>query len=353
MPHTVSLQIPFSRDPTQRLRQKPKVKNVQKARIKHSFSPPAPSSSSSSPSPSSLYNRIFALPTEIRLEIYRHLLVRPCKFNLFHHRRVGCDEYPFIEDWKPTFRNSPKCLQCAECRWARWRNTEYELTSDTPARSQWARPKTNPFLCDDCYPDKQIEFGHEKSPLLKWIKCLCPRRTGLGVLLTNRRVYEEAAPIFWTENTFAFETGRNLADFLEAVGTDKRALIRSISFLSPVKDRMDDEEIPRCWPLLQQCLGLRELELDAAFLDDFACVKELSSVRVGRVWFVEKPLYQTYSVAVGEGWVWPRAAYRVAYKDSLVDLLGGCMMEGGHVDEGSLRRLFEERMPRGESEDDD
>ncbi|KAL3477313.1 hypothetical protein BJX99DRAFT_246273 [Aspergillus californicus] len=327
------------RDPTQRL-QHNKNRNVQKSHNKHF--------QTALPEPSPFIDRFFALPLEIRLEVYRHLLVRPCKFDTFH--RIGCDEYPFIEPWTDTFRNSDKCLRCAECRPQAFRFGHYELTSDSPARSQWARPKKNPFLCDDCYPDKQIEFGMERSPCLTLIKCLCPRRQDLGVLLINRRINEEASPVFWKENTFAFESGRVLSEFLEEIGTQKRSMIRSIAFLSPGEDSMESEEVPPCWPLLRQCPGLRELELDSEFLEDYSFVHELSTVRVPKVRFVQKPDYETYSRAVGDRCTWPRAAYRSSYSNPLADALCAAMMHG-IVDDEHLRTLFLETSRPDEDSD--
>ncbi|KAL4862141.1 hypothetical protein BDV12DRAFT_49423 [Aspergillus spectabilis] len=338
MPPELHQITPFSRDIPHRLRQKPKHKNVQKARLKHNRpSTPAPPPEPQSP----FFNRFFALPTEIRLEIYRHLLIRPCKFDLSH--LPGCNGYAVVDYWSHVIKGTETYIRCAECSTENWARYDIDLTSDSPIRSQWARPKKNPLLCDVCYADKQIEFGMDKCPDLSRTECLCARHENLGVLLINRRVYEEASPIFWTENTFVFENGRLLFDFLEAIGSEKREMIRSIAFYSPNEDPIDMEEVPQCWPLLRQCSGLRHLELDATFLSDLPSVLELSSVRARRVRFVTNGTYDAYGQALLARSICPWVACRVDEPGHLVKRLTASM-EQGVVDEERLRRLFAERV---------
>ncbi|KAL4921355.1 hypothetical protein BDW62DRAFT_174495 [Aspergillus aurantiobrunneus] len=327
----VCTQTPFSRNLTQRLRQKPKHKRAQQARLKQAVVLESP-----------FLDRLFALPQEIRLHIYRHLLVRPCKFNLRH--LDSCDGHPFINPSADTFRNTNIVLRCVECRPDPWKHyhMDMESSSDSPARSRWARPKTNPFICDDCYADKQIEFGLERSPDLKGVKCLCARHKDLGILLANRAIYEEASRIFWKENTFAFENGRLLSDFLQEIGNEKRASIRSIAFFSPRSEFMDVDEVSACWPLLRQCPGLRELEVDARFLDDLPCVLGLSTITVRNVRFAQKVSLSEYAHPDSRRWIWPWAANRVVYTDQLADQLSVSIRQGT-VDEDLLRQLFERR----------
>ncbi|KAL5341111.1 hypothetical protein BJX70DRAFT_396166 [Aspergillus crustosus] len=328
----------FSRDIPHRLRPKRFHKNVQKARLKHNppaTAPPPPKLSSP------FFDRFFALPTEIRLDIYRHLLVRPCKFDLSH--RPDCDGCPVVNSWSNVIKGTESYMRCAECAIENWARYDLDLTSDTPIRSQWALPKKNHLLCDACYADKQIEFGMEKCPNLAKVECLCARHENIGVLLINRRVYEEASPIFWKENTFSFEDGRLLFDFLEAVGSEKREMIRSIAFYSPDEDPIDMEEVPQCWPLLRQCSGLRDLELDATFLADLPSVLELSSLRACRVRFVTNGTYEAYWQKLESRPIWPWVACRDNEPGRLVKSLIATI-ERGIVDEERLRRLYAERV---------
>ncbi|CEL04213.1 hypothetical protein ASPCAL05344 [Aspergillus calidoustus] len=351
--HTKS---PFSRTLPERLRAKPKHKNIQKARLKHGSRPaspppppfsvlPPPQDAASSP----FLTRFFALPTEIRLQIYRLLLVRPCKFDLTH--KFGCHTgivgFPaaIFDDlyYMPTFR----CADCATWRW-RTQETEEALSTDTPARSAWARPKRNPYLCDRCYPEMQYRLGLEKWPhMMEYLHCLCARRENLGVLLINRRIYDEAWPIFWAENTFAFESGRLIVDFLEEIPEEKRARIRSIALLSPKQQPMgtEEEELRDCWPLLRACTGLRELELDAGLLNSRDFVRELRTLRAGKVRFIEKSKhigFDSYDQGYRERKVTPWLAYRREYTDELSELLVTSMTQEV-VDEEPIGRAWGKR----------
>ncbi|KAL4898936.1 hypothetical protein BDW74DRAFT_164227 [Aspergillus multicolor] len=209
--------------------------------VGQNLSPPldSPSNHPSDGLSSVLPNRFLRLPIELRLQIYRIFLVRPCKFDL--HHQFGCHV-----DITGIHRPGPiaqlalsKTFRCAECDVRNWRSQDPDLTSETPARSQWGRPKSNPYLCDLCYPEFLYRLGLKSWPSMKGLDCLCARRQNLGILLASRQIYHEAWPVFWTENTFAFESGRLLAEFLDAIGAEKRAAIRSISLLAPTKTAMD------------------------------------------------------------------------------------------------------------------
>ncbi|KAL2802864.1 hypothetical protein BJX63DRAFT_413672 [Aspergillus granulosus] len=346
---------PFSRSIPERLRTKPHHKHLHKARSKHrprSPSPPPPPFSTTPPpqQPSSPFlTRFFNLPAEIRLQIYRILLVRPCKFDLTH--KFGCN-VGIAGMYRPTTfdqlysSHTFCCAECAPQRW-RWQGLGQTITADTPARSAWARSKRNPYLCDRCYPEMLYRLGLKRWPSMELLECLCTRRESLGVLLMSRRIYDEAWPIFWAENMFAFENGRLLADFLDEIGGEKRARIRSIALLSPkeIGLYLEEEELPECWPLLRQCSGLRELELDSSLLDNFEFVQELRTVSVTKVRFTEKSKemgFDSYDQGRRERKMTPWLAYRRVYTDPLVVLLTASMTQEV-VDEEGLRLAFEQR----------
>lgn len=191
----------------------------------------------------------------------------------------------------------------------------------------------------------QLRFGHERSPVLKGVNCLCARHDGLGWLLANRRIYDEAAPIFWKENTFAFESGRVLSDFLEEVPSEKRAMIRSISFRAPVDSFMDVGELEPCWELLKGCCtGLRELELDSKFLNYFESVLPLNRLLIPgvKVRFVQIGPTRIYKKQIQIRRIWPLASNLDAYSDALSDTLLASM-KGYPSDWQYLRQLFVER----------
>ncbi|RDW79345.1 uncharacterized protein DSM5745_06197 [Aspergillus mulundensis] len=296
-------------------------------------------------SDSILPNRFFRLPVELRLQIYRILLVRPCKFDL--HHQFGC-HVGIIGLFRPgpiAQLATSKTFRCAECNIHNWRSQDPDLTSDTPASSQWGRPKRNPYLCDICYPELQYRLGLEKCPSMKGLECLCARRQNLAILLTSRQIYQEAWPVFWTENTFAFESGRLLAEFMEAVGAQKRAAIRFVSLLAPKNNPLQDDELPECWLQLRECTGLRELELDASILESFEAVVELTTIKTREIRFMQKSKdwgFDSYGQAYRERKIIRSLAYRREYTDSLPDILELCMTRGSANDKDSLRRAFDE-----------
>ncbi|KAL4800809.1 hypothetical protein BDV19DRAFT_383829 [Aspergillus venezuelensis] len=255
------------------------------------------------PLKSTFLDRLYALPTELRLLIYRHLLVRPCKFDL--SRFPTCDGEPFNTNGALAFRASGLYLRCVECRPHTFTSDRWEgmSTSDSPARSTWALPKKNPFFCNECYADKMVELGIDRVPDLKGVKCLCARRD-LGILMVNRRLYEEAAPVFWKENVFAFGNERLLSNFLEEIPEERRSMIRAISLVAPSNEFMDLGGMPPCWPLLRLCDSLRELELDSRLLDDLPSMLGLSIITVRSAQFVEKVGLEEYTQSNRQIWPW-------------------------------------------------
>ncbi|OQE31080.1 hypothetical protein PENFLA_c002G02090 [Penicillium flavigenum] len=90
---------------------------------------------------------------------------------------------------------------------------------------------------------------------MRSLPCLCGRRDNLAILLASKGLWNDAAPIFWTENWFAFEDPSLLTGFLTAIRPQWR---------DPIWNGWDD--IKSCWNLLRLCEGLTELELDVVFL---------------------------------------------------------------------------------------
>ncbi|KAH8881907.1 hypothetical protein GQ53DRAFT_466187 [Thozetella sp. PMI_491] len=102
--------------------------------------------------------------------------------------------------------------------------------------------------------------------------CDCFRRAPLTLLLANRHVYEEAAPLFWSRNTFCWS---DVPNFYREVGSilrpGYRRLIRHISLLD-IRELHEsrDSRVYMCedmgqwellWGALGQCTALRTLEI--------------------------------------------------------------------------------------------
>lgn len=189
-------------------------------------------------------------------------------------------------------RDGPQCANCHTHLWKEPQVTIYK----SPARSQWRTPPSNPYLCDNCYWD--LNGAVDGIPCMRSLPCLCARRNTLGLLMTSKCFWIDAAPIFWTENWFAFEHPCQLTGFLTAIRPQVRSWLRRICFLplpaydhveypcvfpslrDPIWDGWDG--IKNCWILLRQCDGLAELELDLMAVTRFEWARLVRQIRVER-----------------------------------------------------------------------
>ena len=105
--------------------------------------------------------RFLELPSELRIDIYERALIEPRKWDKRHHRTCSyynpaatCEIPPFRFDYG---RNDPY-----------WKNEDV---------------------------------------LVEMVQChkTCLRRKAVTLLRTNKQIYDEASPIFWSNNTFCFE----------------------------------------------------------------------------------------------------------------------------------------------------
>lgn len=152
----------------------------------------------------------FGLPREVRDMIYAFTLVQPIKWSRRHR---------------------PTCEHC---------------------------PRT-------CTVFERPLFTYKVQP------CSCVRRTGLSLLLANRQIHSEAAPIFWAENSHCFNVA---PEFTREVGEilrpEYRLLLRHVSIMSTewVSDKNYGNTIscPKgqealFWQTVTECKGLERLEL--------------------------------------------------------------------------------------------
>lgn len=100
------------------------------------------------------------------------------------------------------------------------------------------------------------------------VECPCARRAGINLLLANRAVHHEAAPIFWSGNVFHFWTGFEfLRDVREHLRDEYKALIHHVVIMHhtmhPFPDPGPFDNVDQCavWELLLTCSGLRTLEV--------------------------------------------------------------------------------------------
>jgi len=99
--------------------------------------------------------------------------------------------------------------------------------------------------------------------------CSCAKRHSLSLLLVSRQVHAEAAPIFWSQNTFHFCTGHMFARNIgQQLRDDYRKLLRHVVVMRHPKLQnifthgQDQSGIgfDSFWDALFQCEGLATLE---------------------------------------------------------------------------------------------
>ncbi|CAI7662310.1 unnamed protein product [Penicillium glandicola] len=214
-------------------------------------------------------------------------------------------------DPNPWNRDGP---QCANCHTYAWKQPQVPIFQ-SPARSKWAKPHTNAYLCDNCYWD--LNGSADGIPCMRSLPCLCGRRENLAILLVSKRFWNDAAPVFWTENWFAFEHPCLLTGFLTAIRPQWR---------DPILNGWDD--IMSCWSLLRLCEGLTELELDVMSLTRKGWARLIRLIRVKKrvAFFCHLELDGTkYRSRDGSTFVWESHALRKPFDSPTTALLASSM----------------------------
>lgn len=125
------------------------------------------------------------------------------------------------------------------------------------------------YDCFDCpRTSQELEYPTFHSNQLPGCRhyCKCRTRTSLNLLLVNRQVNAETAPVFWKKNTFCFMSMTEFAhDIGDRLRPEYREIIRHISFVdySPARS-LGPPVFRRFWDALLRCTGLRTLELSDA-----------------------------------------------------------------------------------------
>ncbi|UJO25288.1 hypothetical protein CLAFUW4_14537 [Fulvia fulva] len=278
----------------------------------------------------SLADRFNALPTELRAEVFSHLLVRPVKWDVEHHH--DCPRRSSDEDLTPFICD---CDCAVDHHRADWRKRQYEQTKPkvSPWRSQWAPEQANPYVCSDCYHERALRPG--PHPRTSSLPCLCARRENLQILLVCRKWYEEAAMVFYTKNIFAFEDGFSFVSFVTYMNSRWRQVISHISIMVVSLDIWPDEVVTwirdtcegasddllrvrldsvSIWTRLRQLPALTYLELDHCFLTRTRTVRRMQ--RLGLKGVKQVCFTQSLSADQHPEWargtptVWPAYAGR-------------------------------------------
>lgn len=239
---------------------------------------------------------------------------------------------------------------CARCQ------TKTQTLDGSAPRSEWAQPRLNPFLCENCHWDRVGRNRELLDPPTKYLKCLCTRRENLGILLINRRFHEEAAFIFWTENWFAFEHLGLFIGFVSALQPHIRSLIRQITVLPDpdiLPDWMSSKQLA-WWKSLKQCPDLRIVEIDALLLSNQKCVFGLRTLHAKeRVSFMRQVQFKDWS-NINQGYpnsyIWPAQYLRRPSTLPFAEMFGASLTGKGFKTKWLKRAYFESQLYIRESE---
>ena len=193
---------------------------------------------------------------------------------------------------------------------------------------------------------------------MRSLRCLCGRRDNLAILLASKRFWNDAAPIFWTENWFAFEDPSLLTGFLTVIRPQVRSWLRRISFMpihaydhnehpvifpqwrDPIWNGWDN--IKSCWNLLRQCEGLTELELDAVFLTRKEWAQAIRLIRVKRKVAFFRHLDSEYLPRKSTNFVWGSHARRERFDSPTTALLVSSMTNNRAIKRKALINHYSE-----------
>jgi hypothetical protein len=112
-------------------------------------------------------------------------------------------------------------------------------------------------------------------------KCSCAKRQSLALLLANRQIHVEAAPIFWAMNTHCFDSSAMFArDVGDRLRQKYRECIRHISIMNEFPEStskyeshyLEASNIPRYekfWHTMIACKKLRTLELGPEYVKHY------------------------------------------------------------------------------------
>ncbi|KAI2723024.1 hypothetical protein CBS147326_8066 [Penicillium roqueforti] len=275
--------------------------------------------------------------------------------NAYFYGRPGPDPHRRVID-------SFEGPQCAACRSYTWNRAQVPILK-SPARSQWAKPYKNPYLCDNCYWDPNGSV--DGIPCLEFLPCLCGRHENLAILLASKRFWNDAAPILWKENWFAFEDPPLLTGFLTAIRPQVRSWLKRISFMplhpyltSGIPSSTDTwvpgsiwngwDDIENCWGLLRLCEGLTELELDVVFLTrkEWAQAIRLISVKK-QVTFLRQMNSEDVDYVTEDSWnlIWKSHVRRKRFDSPTTALLASSMTGDRAIKRKVLLNYYSESTP--------
>ncbi|KAI2703229.1 hypothetical protein DTO013E5_6969 [Penicillium roqueforti] len=185
------------------------------------------------------------------------------------------------------------------------------------------------------------------------------------ILLASKRFWNDAAPILWKENWFAFEDPPLLTGFLTAIRPQVRSWLKRISFMplhpyltSGIPSSTDTwvpgsiwngwDDIENCWGLLRLCEGLTELELDVVFLTrkEWAQAIRLISVKK-QVTFLRQMNSEDVDYVTEDSWnlIWKSHVRRKRFDSPTTALLASSMTGDRAIKRKVLLNYYSESTP--------
>ncbi|CAK7210315.1 hypothetical protein SBRCBS47491_000734 [Sporothrix bragantina] len=138
-------------------------------------------------------------------------------------------------------------------------------------------PKWEKVHNPDCFMVAKDLHSCERPPFInksiiytQLPECKCAKRHSLNLLLANRQVHNEAAPVFWSRNVFCFGRAKDLVENIsKSMRPSHRLLLRHIVFLGYGCDSLPNKAmfeltqpiVEELWDTLLQCNSLRTLEM--------------------------------------------------------------------------------------------
>ncbi|ERS98875.1 uncharacterized protein SPSK_04093 [Sporothrix schenckii 1099-18] len=165
------------------------------------------------------------------------------------------------------------------------------------------------LIASDLYSCERPPFVDKDLIYSPLDDCNCAKRHSLNVLLANRQVHREAAPVLWSRNVFCFHRGGHFVnDVGENLRPAHRLMLRHVSILMYTNDSLPNEN-EKCftqtytsdlWNTILQCNSLRTLEVSHVL-----CGKQQADhfKRLRK----QLPLLESFHLTTLMGYkVWPR-----------------------------------------------
>ncbi|KAK4555049.1 hypothetical protein LTR86_007815 [Recurvomyces mirabilis] len=236
-----------------------------------------------------LADRFHSLPGELRAHIFTFLLVRPAKWSVKHladcpKRTSNVDLIAQRQAADEDYHHH-RCVHCKGVPYGLRHHWTLNLPPQyiAPWRSHWAPKPRNPYICSTCW---DIRWRQCPDATRQHFRCFCARRQNLGVLLVCKKWWREAGYVFYTQNTFCFETAALFDGFFRHLRLEWRVLVARTSLMaqydSQTKVFVEASVFYDLWQLFGDLTlhGLKFIELNAMYLTRLEVVRNVMNMNL-------------------------------------------------------------------------